>query len=912
MIDLKKIFLCLLLCPVGGNATTNVINRAELHRQQVSVPDQMSRATSDFSQSLSIASPEAADLRISEISSPAHFTQDQASIAKMKNGQWISVWQDERSGANKIFMQLIDSLGPLSGVNQLLIGSNSGAELVDPKVAVDTSGRVFLFYRDRTNGLLFGTRYTSALAVDLAPFLVNDTTNGAFAGLFDFDLYPDGRLVAVWENYDISGNTIKMRIYSNTGASVITPTTVNSDAASNAHWAPDVAVQPNSGYVVAWEDYRSVDPDIYVSQYTGAGTAVAAEFTLVPPAAADSLQYAPQVVFSTLGNYTIGWIDLRVGQEIYLQTFNPTTGLTGGNVLASSGNSSLTAWDIDLAVAPNSTLLACWASYGVDISIVSRRFSTSLLPLTSVLEMYNSSVGRRWSPAAEFFSANRYGIAWTEFASEDADVKFLQFDTLGGPLMVSARTLNDDSQGNPATSPSIINASNWRDLVVFADRRNDIGDVFVQMVAHDGTLYGPNRKLNADNGANLQSEPSAAEGDTSHLAIWVDGRAISGVPGQRVFVRYLSDYGNFLSNEFAVSDSLSGDGKAMPRGAIAKNGRALVAWIDSRGSSPQVYGRWLTTTGQIDGAEFPISASASDSQIVKLQVGRDAQNRFYVLWFDNGRTTPRVRGAWYNADKSAGGTFGYSSTVGGANIDDVAAAINDSGAIGLLWTTSGSITKELYLTVISRTSAILQAATLVTDNIGSLPSEPTIDFDEQGYVGTGWVDRRSGTRQFYYRIYSNLYAPLAANQPFSATTPEFMRAPSLAASHGRLWAAWVDPRTTGAAIWGNVYLYLATDVADDNPTTPPIMILGQNFPNPFNPSTEITFSLPTRSEVRLTVYNLLGQQVTTLVNGSLSSGGHRVMWNGRDAEGNAVGSGVYFYRLDAGNFSQTKKMLLVK
>ncbi len=912
MFALRKYVLCLLLCPLAGYASTSLTERIDQHHRQVTVPNADSRANDFVVTSFQFASPDAADLRISELTSPAHFTQDASSLAKMKNGQWVAVWQDERNGANKIFLQLVDSLGALVGSNQLMLGSATGAEYVEPKVAVDTAGRVFLFYRDRTNGRLFGTRYTSALAVDIAPYLVNDTTNGAFAGLYDFDIYPDGRLVVVWENYDISGNTIKMRIYSNTGTSVITPTTVNSDAASNAHWAPEVAVQPNSGYLIAWEDYRSVDPDIYVRQYTGAGAAVASEFTIVPPASADSLQFTPQVVFSTLGDYTIGWIDLRNGQEIYLQSFNPTTGLVGSNVLASNGGGTLAAWDMDLAIAPNSELLVTWASYGAEIGIVSRRFSTSLIPLTGVQELYSPTVGRRWAPATKFFSANRYGFVWTEFTDEDADISLFQFDTLGGQLMLSPRTLNDDAQGAPASSPCVISVGDWYDLVVWADRRNDNGDIFSQLVAHDATAVGPQRRLNLDNGANLQSEPSAAEGDTVNLVVWVDGRAIAGVPGQRVFARYMSDYNASKSSEFAVSDSTLGDGKTSPRAALAKTGRGLVAWIDSRGASPQVYGRWMTSTGQRDGAEFLISSTASDSQIVKLYARRDAQNRFYVCWLDNGRTSPRLRGAWYNADKTAGGTFGYTSTVGGAQIHDIAAAINDSGQIGLLWTTSGTATKELYLTVISRASAILQAATLVTDNIGSNPSEPTIDFDEQGYVNTGWVDRRGGSRQVYYRIYSNLYAPLASNQPFSVTTPEYMSAPSIAASRGRLWATWVDPRATGAAIWGNVYLYLPTDIEDDDPRVPSGFALEQNYPNPFNPSTEISFTLPSRTDVRLTIYNLLGQEVTRLVDGMMSAGEHRVRWDGRSSAGDEVGSGVYFYRLETGDFSSTKKMALVR
>ena len=88
--------------------------------------------------------------------------------------------------------------------------------------------------------------------------------------------------------------------------------------------------------------------------------------------------------------------------------------------------------------------------------------------------------------------------------------------------------------------------------------------------------------------------------------------------------------------------------------------------------------------------------------------------------------------------------------------------------------------------------------------------------------------------------------------------------------------------------------------------------LWQNVPNPFNPSTEIVFSIPSRSEVDLTVYDVEGRRVRTLVNGTLTEGSKRVVWDGRDARGAVVSSGVYFYTLRACGDSVTKKMILLK
>jgi hypothetical protein len=88
--------------------------------------------------------------------------------------------------------------------------------------------------------------------------------------------------------------------------------------------------------------------------------------------------------------------------------------------------------------------------------------------------------------------------------------------------------------------------------------------------------------------------------------------------------------------------------------------------------------------------------------------------------------------------------------------------------------------------------------------------------------------------------------------------------------------------------------------------------LNQNYPNPFNPSTQISFVLPTESKVELTIYDLLGRRVKRLISGRLEAGYHAATWDGTDEQGAAATSGVYFYLLKAGDFSHSRKMLLMK
>jgi hypothetical protein len=131
------------------------------------------------------------------------------------------------------------------------------------------------------------------------------------------------------------------------------------------------------------------------------------------------------------------------------------------------------------------------------------------------------------------------------------------------------------------------------------------------------------------------------------------------------------------------------------------------------------------------------------------------------------------------------------------------------------------------------------------------------------------------------------------------------------------------------------FKFLATDEGDDSlveagldevvltayaigpPTSvstplPDLLVLAQNRPNPFNPRTEIEFSLPTRAEVSLQVYDLEGRLVKSLVASEMPAGNHRVIWHGDDGQGTPVASGIYFYRLQTNEGSLVRKMTVLK
>lgn len=107
--------------------------------------------------------------------------------------------------------------------------------------------------------------------------------------------------------------------------------------------------------------------------------------------------------------------------------------------------------------------------------------------------------------------------------------------------------------------------------------------------------------------------------------------------------------------------------------------------------------------------------------------------------------------------------------------------------------------------------------------------------------------------------------------------------------------------------------FLNSSTGVNNKTTIPVNYnLSQNYPNPFNPSTSIRYSLPTASKVVIKIYDIMGREVRTVVNEEKNVGTYTAQWNGRNNDGVTVSSGIYLYRIHAGNYIETRKMTLVK
>jgi len=122
----------------------------------------------------------------------------------------------------------------------------------------------------------------------------------------------------------------------------------------------------------------------------------------------------------------------------------------------------------------------------------------------------------------------------------------------------------------------------------------------------------------------------------------------------------------------------------------------------------------------------------------------------------------------------------------------------------------------------------------------------------------------------------------------------------------------ITPHIGSSLAFGNECLDFWQASQKGGVKVPSSFFLGHNLPNPFNAETVIAFGLSQPGQVVIEIFNILGQKVKTVVNGQMPAGYHKISWEGKDAQGKKVASGIYFYRMKTGEFSDIKKMSLIK
>jgi hypothetical protein len=202
-----------------------------------------------------------------------------------------------------------------------------------------------------------------------------------------------------------------------------------------------------------------------------------------------------------------------------------------------------------------------------------------------------------------------------------------------------------------------------------------------------------------------------------------------------------------------------------------------------------------------------------------------------------------------------------------------------------------------------------------TDQLCFYVSSPSLTLINESLLAAGWIDN-NGFDACMKISYFNTNTGLGNEMGWNVTNPpaQYDNLHFVNADNNHVFVLWSANYGSSSNPTKGIYAQCLdfSGVANNDPVALPTVSLSANYPNPFNPETTIEFNLAKAGKACLQVFNLKGQKVATLVNKNLTAGKHAFQWQGKNENDKPVASGVYFYKLTAGDKTLTRKMILMK
>ena len=727
------------------------------------------------------------------------------------------------------------------------------------------------------------------------------------------------------------------------------------DSQGNALWAADgipvcayngdqedveIVSDGSGGAIVVWQDGRSgVDYNIFAQRLDADGNHLWTAGGVLVCGAVNHQQHV-MAVSDGYGGAVIAWEDIRlIDPYIFAQRIDP---------------SGTTLWTSDGELVSNAIIIQ-WqskiATDGAAGAIITFVYDDTFS--FEVAAQRIASIGVvQWGSAGISISAGAPGtqdwptiisdgtggaiIAWNDsrnFATFDVDIYAQRVNSIGSTLWPLGGAEVCNATGTQSY-PKLATDGSGGAIVAWWDNRNGDSDLYAQRMGADGISHWVSSGVPVC---------IATEGQVSSVILpdGYGGAYLVWETGYDIYAQRIDPYGGFLWP--CPGAILSGDASLQryPYITQADQGGIIAVWQDDRYGTDDAYAQYLDPNGDW-GYPAPLIHSVSDipgDQGGLVNVAWDASDyegigyiSYYSVW--RAIDTPAAVHAAHGDSEIQKGLERVDPVSGMPEV-----RLMELNGEEYYWRMAG-YTEAFFLNRYSLEVATLFDSTSVCDDyhyfqVIAHTVEPSLFWTSQPDSGysvdnlapcpplslAGELSHTLGGLNITWAPNSEI--DLDCYNIYRGTTEDFVPGP------GTLLGAPCDTLYfDGGHQWDHYYKVSAIDVhgnesgysllrpvditGDDTPEVPLAYYLDQNVPNPFNPNTNIRFGIKEPAYVSLRIYDAAGRLVTTLIDESRSAGQYEAAWNGTGDAGGAVTSGVYFYRLVAGDFVQTKKMVLIR
>jgi len=451
-------------------------------------------------------------------------------------------------------------------------------------------------------------------------------------------------------------------------------------------------------------------------------------------------------------------------------------------------------------------------------------------------------------------------------------------------------------------------------IITWEDYGAGTSDIYAQRIDASGAIQWPETGVAICATSGNQYNPTIlSDGSGGAIICWRDMRDTY----NRLYAQRVSAAGAVLWTADGVLLCSASPAQYNARLATDGNHGAIVTWMDWRSASTyDIYAQRIDASGTIRWAAGGLAISTARYDQHDPQIAFDGAGGAVIAWDDHrapsGSPPPDVYAQRVDTLGSIMWTpDGIVISGGYRNQGDPQIIADGAGGTVIVWQDLRNDNWDVYLQRCNVNGTALWGSGVAVCTAAELQDTPRLAPDGTGGAVVTWRDYRNLNNDVYaQRVDGSGAVRWTPNGvPVCDLTSDQSEARLVSDGEGGAIFVWRDYRN---GFW-DIYATGLTEFGTGVETIfPPAASLAQNFPNPFNPGTRVVFTLEAPSAVSLRIYDAAGRLVRVLVERDRAAGQYEEIWDGKDASGRTAASGIYFCRLGAGSFSQTRKMILLR
>lgn len=365
-------------------------------------------------------------------------TQYRPAIAVAPNLNFVITWIDKRNGYEwDIYAQRFSNDGTALGNNFKVNEEPGNEEQEHPSVSIDSLGNFVIIWADEKNGDwdIYGQRYSADGTALSGNFKINDDTGNTLQYWPTCNCDKNGNFIVSWvdkryyDDYDIYAQRFLAD-----GSPIGNNFLVNDDAGYFTQLRPDINIEENGNFIIAWEDERNEDWNIYAQRYLSDGTTIGENFKINDDTP-DTDQRNASISSDLAGNFVISWQDDRNDySDIYAQRFLNNGNPTGNNFKVNDTTSDTYEYNADLVSDKSGNFMIAWDDHrnGNEGDIYAQSYLSNGTA-TGVNVRVNDDEGSKnqWSPAIAVAGNDNFIVTWVDYRDEDDNIYLLHQNPIG-------------------------------------------------------------------------------------------------------------------------------------------------------------------------------------------------------------------------------------------------------------------------------------------------------------------------------------------------------------------------------------------------------------------------------------------------------------------------------------------------